>query len=59
MKQDALSYFDNTNLTLLALILFFAAFSFLIFRVYFYEKKEDFDRLSEIPLKDEEGRRHG
>jgi cbb3-type cytochrome oxidase subunit 3 len=54
MKQEGLKYFLETEMTLIALILFLFAFSFLIFRVYFYEKKENFDKLSQIPLKDEE-----
>lgn len=59
MKQEGLKYFTETGLTLVALVLFFAAFVFLIYRIYFYEKKETFDRLSEIPLKEEEGVQHG
>ncbi len=55
MKQEALKYFANLDLTLLALILFFLSFSFMIFRVYFYEKQETYDLLSNIPLKDEGG----
>ncbi len=56
MKQTALKYFTDLDLSMLALMIFFVAFLFLIFRVYFYEPKEVFDRLSEIPLKDEEQR---
>lgn len=54
MKQAALKYFSDLDLSMLALLIFFFSFLFLIFRVYFYEKKETFDRLSEIPLKEEE-----
>lgn len=56
MKQIALKYFTDIDLSLLALILFFLSFSFLIYRVYFFEKKETFDFLSQIPLQDEESR---
>ncbi len=58
MKQEALKYFADIDLTLLALILFFASFGFMIFRVYFYDKKEKYDNLSQIPLQ-EEGSHHG
>lgn len=54
MKQVALSYFTEAHLTLLALILFFLSFVFLIYRVYFYEKKETMDKYSELPLHDNE-----
>lgn len=54
MKQAALKYFSDLDLSMLALLIFFFSFLFLIFRVYFYEKKETFDRLSEIPLNEEE-----
>lgn len=54
MKQIALKYFTNIDLPLLAMILFFCSFCFLIYRVYFFEPKENFDFLSQIPLQDEE-----
>jgi len=54
MKQIGLSYFTDSAMTLVALILFFLSFLFLIFRVYFFEKKETFDQLSQMPLNDEE-----
>jgi cbb3-type cytochrome oxidase subunit 3 len=50
MKQTALSYFTDSHLTLLALILFFMSFVFLIYRVYFFERRETFERLERIPL---------
>lgn len=56
MKQMALKYFTNSELTLLALIIFTFAFAFMIFRVYFYEPKSKYDELSQIPLNDEVGR---
>jgi hypothetical protein len=56
VKKDALQYFADTDLTLLALVLFLASFAFLIFRVYFFDSKEKYDRLSEIPLRNEGGR---
>ena len=58
MKKVALQYFTNIDLPMLALWIFFLAFLFLIFRVYIFEKKETFDRLSQIPLSDEESH-HG
>lgn len=54
MKQIALKYFTNSELTLIALVLFVLSFAFMIFRVYFYEPKETFEQLSQIPLNDEE-----
>lgn len=54
MKQIGLSYFTDSVMTLIALILFFLSFVFLIYRVYFFEKKESFDQLSQLPLNDEE-----
>ena len=54
MKQIGLSYFTDSVMTLVALILFFLSFLFLIYRVYFFEKKETFDQLSQLPLNDEE-----
>ena len=56
MKQIALKYFTNSELTLIALVLFLLSFAFLIFRVYIYDSKEKFDQLSQIPLNDEEAR---
>ena len=55
MKQAALKYFNMPELTLLALILFFIAFVFLIYRVCFYEKSAKYEMLSRIPLQDKEG----
>ena len=57
MKQIALKYFTGLDMSLLAMILFFTSFLFLIYRVYFFEPKETFDRLSQLPLNDEEIRR--
>ncbi len=54
MKQIALQYFTDSHMTLLALVLFFSSFLFLIYRVYFYEKKEVFNLLSQLPLHDDE-----
>lgn len=54
MKQMGLKYFTDLDLSLLALILFFLSFVFLIYRVYFFERKERFNNLSQIPLRDEE-----
>ena len=54
MKQMGLKYFTDLDLSLLALILFFGSFVFLIYRVYFFERKENFVNLSQIPLRDEE-----
>ncbi len=55
MKQVGLSYFTDSHLTLIALMLFFISFVFLIYRVYFFERAEKILELSMIPLKDEEG----
>ena len=55
MKQMALKYFTHIDLPLTALIIFFLSFCFLIYRVYFFERKEKMDFLSEIPLRDEGG----
>ena len=54
MKQMALSYFTDIDLSLLALVIFFFSFLFLIYRVYFFEPKENFERLAQIPLNQEE-----
>ncbi|MCB0379204.1 MAG: hypothetical protein KDD33_11995 [Bdellovibrionales bacterium] len=54
MKQAALSYFTNNELSLIALILFLIAFSFLIFRLYFWDPKSKYDKLAQIPLEDKE-----
>ena len=55
MKQMALKYFTDLDLSLLALVIFFCSFLFLIYRVYFFEPKENFERLGRIPIQDEEG----
>ena len=55
MKQIGLKYFTDFDLSLLALVLFFLSFLFLIYRVYFFETKESIERLAQIPLSDEEG----
>ena len=55
MKQMALKYFTDSDLTLLALMLFTFSFVFMLWRVYVYEPRSKFDELSQIPLKDEEG----
>ena len=55
MKQMALKYFTDIDLSLLALMLFFISFLFLIFRVYFFEPKDNFEKLAQIPLQDGEG----
>jgi len=54
MKQIALKYFTDLDLSLLALMIFFFAFLFLIYRIYFFEPKENFEKLGQIPLQDEE-----
>ena len=54
MKQMALKYFTDIDWSLLALMLFFISFLFLIYRVYFFERKELFDHYAEIPLNNEE-----
>lgn len=54
MKQAALKYFTDLDLSMLALMIFFLSFVFLIYRVYFFQKKESFEVLSQIPLNDKE-----
>lgn len=54
MKQMALKYFTDIDWSLLALMLFFVSFVFLIYKVYFFETKEHFDQLADIPLAKEE-----
>jgi len=54
VKQIGLKYFTDWNMTLFALVLFFLSFLFLIYRVYFFERQETIDQLSQLPLNDEE-----
>ncbi len=54
MKQIALKHFTDIDWSLLALILFFISFLFLIYKVYFYESQEHIRLLSELPFESEE-----
>ena len=54
MKQVALSYFTDLDWSLLALMLFFISFVFLIIKVFFYEQKDFYDHLADFPLQKEE-----
>lgn len=51
MKQEALSYFTDTWLTLIALLIFFIFFvtmSIVVMRV----KKEHIDKMAQLPLEE-------
>jgi len=54
MKQVALSYFDNIELTNLALILFLIAFFIVVFRVMSKENQKLYKEMERLPLEDEE-----
>ena len=54
MKQVALSYFENTELTNLALILFLIAFLIIIVRVMSKKNKKLYEEMERLPLEDEE-----
>ncbi len=55
MKQIALKYFTDLDLSLVALCLFFGSFLILSFVVFCIEPKKKYDQLSQIPLEVEEG----
>ena len=55
MKQIALKYFTDTHLTVIAFVIFFIAFLFLLLKVYVLVPKKHYDNLSQIPLDDSEG----
>jgi len=54
MKQVALSYFDNIELTNLALILFLIAFFIVVFRVMSKKNQKLYKEMERLPLEDEE-----
>ena len=54
MKQVALSYFDNIELTNLALILFLIAFFIVVFRVMSQKNQKLYKEMERLPLEDEE-----
>ncbi len=57
MKSLGLSYFTDTNLTLLALLLFFSVFIGLTFWVFRKDQKPYFKKMSELPF--DEGQKNG
>lgn len=54
MKQMALKYFTDVDWSLLALMLFFISFLFLIYKVYFFDSSEKIESLSRLPLDQDE-----
>mgnify|MGYP000459020987 CR=1 FL=1 len=54
MKQLALSYFENIELTNLALILFLIAFFIVVFRVMSKSNKKLFEEMEQMPLEEEQ-----
>ena len=53
MKQVALSYFNNIELTNLALILFLIAFFIVVFRVMSKKNQKLYKEMERLPLEDE------
>ncbi|MCB0347371.1 MAG: cbb3-type cytochrome c oxidase subunit 3 [Bdellovibrionales bacterium] len=50
MKQEALSFFTDTWLTLIGLTIFFTYFVYMIIHVL-YVKKEYYDAMEKLPLR--------
>lgn len=57
MYKEALSYFSETHWIILGFLLFVGTFVGALIWTLFIQKKEFYDQLSEIPLK--EGKNHG
>lgn len=55
MKQEALSYFEHTNLTLLALLIFFLWFTIMLVWIFKLTPRQLHDKISQLPLQDEVG----
>ncbi len=53
MKQVALSYFENIELTNLALILFLVAFLIVVVSVMSKKNKKLYEEMERLPLEDE------
>lgn len=53
MKQEALTQFPDIWMTVTALILFFSAFTGLLWWTYVTKKKEDIESLASIALEKE------
>ena len=54
MKSEALSYFSDTHLTAIALILFLLSFAAIICYAYFRYRKDEVAAFAQIPLQGEE-----
>jgi len=54
MKQVALSYFENIELTNLALILFLVAFLIVVVSVMSKKNKKLYEEMERLPLEDEQ-----
>lgn len=54
MKQIALKYFTDTHLTVIAFVIFFICFLFLLLKVYVLDSKKYYQQMSELPLEDRE-----
>lgn len=56
MKQEGLSYFTDTWLTLIGLLIFFIYFVYMIVKVY-QVKNDYFEVMSQMPLEEKEHER--
>ncbi len=52
MKQEGLSFFTDTYLTVIALVIFFAFFGFVVIRAYIL-KKDEIKKFENMPLQDD------
>jgi cbb3-type cytochrome oxidase subunit 3 len=57
MKQEALSFFSNTDLTAFASILFAGAFVAILFAVFRKKNEPYYKYMSEIPLQEDQNDR--
>lgn len=53
MKQIALSYFENIELTNLALILFLTAFFIVVITVFSKKNKKIYEKMEQLPLEED------
>lgn len=52
MKQEGLSFFTDTYLTIIALLIFFAFFGFVLIRAIIF-KKEEIKKFENMPLQND------
>ena len=52
MKQVGLSFFTDTHLTIIALLLFFIVFTSVTIFVFRKDRKEIYERAAQLPLED-------